>query len=56
MISILCVGLIFGMLYQAILLYVLVNTDDEILEKIIISIEACSVMIFILLALKGYVL
>ena len=49
------VGMIMGMIYQIILIYILINTDDEILEKAIIALEACSVMLFALLALKGYV-
>lgn len=49
------VGIIIGMLYQIILLYIFVNTDDEVLEKAIIALEACSIMFCILLALKGYV-
>ena len=55
MISFGAFGVIIGMIYQTVLLYVLSNTDDEVLEKIIIFIEACSVMVFMLLALKGYV-
>lgn len=55
MISMVSVGVIIGMLYQTVLLYVYTNTDDEVLEKLIISVEACSVMLFILIALKGYV-
>lgn len=55
MISFGAFGVLIGMIYQTILLYALSNTDDEALEKIIVFIEACSVMVFMLLALKGYV-
>lgn len=53
--SILCAGIIIGMIYQLILLYIYINTDDEVLEKAIQMVEACSVMLLMLLALKGYV-
>ena len=55
MICLISVGVIIGMIYQAVLLYVYTNTDDEILEKLIISVEACSIFLFVLLALKGYI-
>ena len=55
MISMISFGMIIGMIYQTVLLYVLASTDDEVLEKIVVCIEACSIMAFILLALKGYV-
>lgn len=55
MISMISFGVIIGMIYQAVLLYVYTNTDDEILEKLILAVEACSIMLFVLLALKGYV-
>lgn len=55
MISLISVGIIIGMVYQAVLLFVLADTDYEVVEKIVVFIEACSVMVFMLLALKGYV-
>ena len=55
MISMVSVGIIIGMLYQALLLYMTASTDDEILMKIIVSINAISFILFMLIALKGYV-
>lgn len=49
------VGILLGMIYQAVLMYALADTDDEILEKIIISIDAISFILFMLIALKGCV-
>lgn len=51
--SVVCAGIIIGMIYQAVLLYIFDDTDDEILEKIIIGIEAFSVVLFFMIALKG---
>lgn len=55
MIIMIFVGIIIGMLYQAFLLYLLVIIDDEDTEMIIIFVEICSILSFMLLALKGYV-
>ena len=55
MISMISVGVVIGMIYQLVLLYVYTNTDDEVLEHFILCIEACSVVLFTLLALKGYI-
>ena len=55
MISMITFGMLIGMIYQTVFLYVLAGTDDEVLEKIVLCIEVCSVMAFVLLALKGYV-
>lgn len=50
------VGMIMGMIYQLILAYLLIYTDDEIIEKALISLETCSIILFLLLALREYIL
>lgn len=54
-ISLISIGVIIGMIYQIILLDIYVFTEDEFLEKIVITLETCSIILLMLLALKGYI-
>ena len=54
-ISLISIGVIIGMIYQIILLDIYVFTEDEFLEKIVITVETCSIILLMLLALKGYI-
>lgn len=50
------IGLIIGMIYQLLLIYLLVDTDDDIMQFALISLETCSIMLFLILALREYIL
>lgn len=43
------------MLFQAVMLYLACTADDEFVEKIIVAINTISLVLFMLLALKGYI-